>query len=112
MNNIFIGNNADVDEAKELSSLIKNTLNDNPLANYASISLREFLINTIETNEPMDTIDVFLRTEEDSVVISVKDPGIERNENFTFENNESDFTRNIKHSRILGLNSTEITIVP
>ena len=52
--------NANVDEAKELSSLIKKTLKDNPLVDCACLSLEEFLIDTIEINEKMKTIDVFL----------------------------------------------------
>ena len=102
--------NANVNDAKELSSLVKSILKDNPSADYVSQSLEEFLIDTIERNDKMDTIDVFLNIEETSVNISIKDSGIERSEEFSFKNEDSNYTRKLNHSRVLGLNSTLITI--
>ena len=102
--------NANVDEANELSSLVKTILKDSPLADCAASSLEEFLIDTIETNDEMDTMDVFLNVDEASINISVKDSGIERAEKFTFKDEDFNCTRNINHSRVLGLNSTLITI--
>jgi Na+-driven multidrug efflux pump len=101
--------NANVDEANELSSLVGKTLKSN-LADYASSSLREFLMDTIEMNDEMDTIDVFLKEEEDSISISVKDSGIERKEDFTFKNDNPNCTRTFNYARVLGLNSSNITI--
>lgn len=102
--------NANVDEAKELSSLIKKTLKDNPLVDCACLSLEEFLIDTIEINEKMKTIDVFLNVEGDCIKISIKDSGVERKDDFTFENEELNCNRELNHSRLLGLNNTLITI--
>ena len=102
--------NGNIDEVNELSSLIENTLKDNPLVNYASLSLKELLVDTLEINDEIDTIDIFLNVEEDSITISVKDPGIERKNDFTFKKDNSNFTRDYKYTRVLGLNSSEITI--
>lgn len=102
--------NANVDEAKELSLLIKETLKDNPFADCACLSLEEFLLDTIEINKKMKTIDVFLNIEKDCIKISIKDAGVERKEDFTFENEELDCNRKLNHSRVLGLNNTLITI--
>ena len=102
--------NANVNEVKRLSSLIKEILKDNPLTDRASLSLQEFLIDTIEINEKMNTIDVFLNVEEDSIKISIKDAGIERKEEFTFENDELTCNCELNQSRVLGLNNTLITI--
>ena len=102
--------NANVDEAKELSSLIKKTLKDNPLVDCACLSLEEFLIDTIEINEKMKTIDVFLNVEGGCIKISIKDSGVERKDDFTFENEELNCNRELNHSRLLGLNNTLITI--
>lgn len=102
--------NANVDEAYELSSLVKTILKDNPFADCVSSSLQEFLMDTIEINEKMNTIDVFLNVEKDCVAISVKDSGIEREEKFAFKNDELIHNRKLNHSRVLGLNNTLITI--
>ena len=102
--------NANVNEANELSSIIEDRLKDNSLANYAALSLKEFLIDTIEMNDEMDTIDIFLNEGEDSISISIKDPGLEREEDFTFESDDSNYTRDFNYARVLGLNSSNITI--
>ena len=46
--------NANAEEAKGLVSLIKKELAGNRLADYACLSLEEFLMNIIKTNEKLD----------------------------------------------------------
>ena len=45
---------------KELVSLNKNQLSDNKFSDCVCTSLEEFLINIIETNEKLNTIDIIL----------------------------------------------------
>lgn len=99
-----------IGEANELSALVKDTLKDNTLAEYASQSLKEYLTNVIETNEEVKTIDVLLEDDGDSIKISIKDSGIERNEEFAFENEIEGCNRKVNYSQVLGLNSTLITL--
>ncbi|MBE6509294.1 MAG: hypothetical protein E7Z77_07770 [Methanobrevibacter sp.] len=75
------------------------------------------LVNIINTNENVDAIDVIVRNNEDNVLISVKDTGVEfnpviENENLEFENIAvlNKIADKIDYSRVLGLNSTVITI--
>ena len=75
------------------------------------------LVNIINTNESVDTIDVIVRDNKDNILISIKDTGIEFNP--VIENDELKFDNiavlnkiadKIDYSRVLGLNSTVITI--
>ena len=75
------------------------------------------LVNIININESVDTIDVIVRNDEDNILISIKDTGIDFNP--VVENEEIEFDNisilnkiadNIDYSRVLGLNSTVITI--
>ena len=100
---------ANSDEINGLISLIKNKLNNNKLSECACLSLEEFLKNIIETNDKLDTIDILLEINEESIQMYIKDLGIERSADFTFKN-ETEFNREIDYTRVLALNSTLITI--
>ncbi|WP_296847936.1 MATE family efflux transporter [uncultured Methanobrevibacter sp.] len=99
---------ADVNEVKELVSLIKNQLSDNKFSDCVCTSLEEFLINIIETNEKLNTIDIILDVSKESVKIYIKDLGVNRND-FTFKN-ETEFKRTQDYAEVLGMNSNLITI--
>ena len=75
------------------------------------------LVNIINTNEYVDAIDVIVRENDDSILISIKDTGIDfnpvvENENLKFDNISvlNNIADKIDYSRVLGLNSTVITI--
>ena len=77
------------------------------------------LVNIINTNENVDTIDVIVRNNDDNILISIKDTGIDFNpvieiddENLEFDNISllNKIAEKIDYSRVLGLNSTVITI--
>ena len=82
-----------------------------------SLAIEEMLVNIINTNESIDTIDVIVRDNDDNILISIKDTGIDfnpvvENENLEFDNITmlNKIADKIDYSRVLGLNSTVITI--
>ena len=81
------------------------------------MAIEEMLVNIINTNDEVGTIDVIVRNNEDNILISVKDTGIDfnpvvENENLEFDNISvlNKIADKIDYSRVLGLNSTVITI--
>lgn len=100
---------ASTNEVNELVPLIKKELKNNEFSDCVCLTLKEFLDNIIETNEKLDTIDILLEINEDSVEIYIKDLGVERDNEFTFKN-KSAYDRKIDYTRVLGLNSNLITI--
>ena len=107
----------DVEDAVNLSRDVQDYLKDNKSATFVSLAIEEMLVNIINTNESVDTIDVIVRDNKDNILISIKDTGIEFNP--VIENDELKFDNiavlnkiadKIDYSRVLGLNSTVITI--
>ena len=75
------------------------------------------LVNIINSNDEVDTIDVIVRDNGDEILISIKDTGIDfnpviENDNLEFDNISvlNKIAEKIDYSRVLGLNSTVITI--
>ena len=106
-----------IDEAVELSQEVQNYLEGNKSATVVSMAIEEMLVNIINTNDEVCTIDVIVRNNEDNILISVKDTGIDfnpvvENENLEFDNISvlNKIADKIDYSRVLGLNSTVITI--
>ena len=106
-----------IDEAVELSQEVHNYLEGNKSATVVSMAIEEMLVNIINTNDEVGTIDVIVRNNEDNILISVKDTGIDfnpvvENENLEFDNISvlNKIADKIDYSRVLGLNSTVITI--
>ena len=107
----------DVNEAVNLSREVKDYLNPDKSATLVSLAIEEMLVNIINTNESIDTIDVIVRDNDDNILISIKDTGIDfnpvvENENLEFDNITmlNKIADKIDYSRVLGLNSTVITI--
>ena len=107
----------DVEDAVNLSRDVQDYLKNNKSATFVSLAIEEMLVNIINTNESVDTIDVIVRDNKDNILISIKDTGIEFNP--VIENDELKFDNiavlnkiadKIDYSRVLGLNSTVITI--
>ena len=107
----------DVEDAVNLSRDVQDYLKDNKSATFVSLAIEEMLVNIINTNESVDTIDVIVRDNKDNILISIKDTGIEfnpviENEELKFDNISvlNKIADKIDYSRVLGLNSTVITI--
>lgn len=101
--------NANLDDVNGLVSIIKSKLGGNKLSDCVCSSLTEFLINIVETNDKLDTIDVILDVNKEYIKIYIKDLGIRRDRDFTFKNKTS-FDRTVDYTEVLGLNSNLITI--
>ena len=107
----------DISEAVNLSREVHGYLRPNKSATLVSLAIEEMLVNIININESVDTIDVIVKNNGDYILISVKDNGIAFNP--VVENDDLNFDSisvlnriadNIDYSRVLGLNSTVITI--
>ena len=106
-----------VDEIVGLSSKVEEYLKDYKSKTLVSLAIEEILANIFNINDNIEFIDVIVKIEKDHILISVKDPGIEFNpviehktlsfDNISLLNNIAD---KIDYSRVLGLNSTVITI--
>ena len=106
-----------IDEAVELSRDVQDYLGNNKSATLVSMAIEEMLVNIITINDEVDTIDVIVRNNEDNMLISIKDPGIDfnpvvENDDLKFDNISvlNRIADNVDYSRVLGLNSTVITI--
>ena len=107
-----------VEEAINLSREVQAYLKKgNKSATLVSEAIEEMIVNIININESVDAIDVIVRKNEDNILIAVKDNGIDFNP--VVENAELQFdnisvlnkiAEKIDYSRVLGLNSTVITI--
>lgn len=106
-----------VEDAVNLAREVQDYLKDNKSAVLVSLAIEEMLVNIININENVDTIDVIVRNNNDNILISVKDNGIDfnpviENENLRFDSISvlNKIADKIDYSRVLGLNSTVITI--
>ena len=107
----------DVEQAVKLSRSVQDYLKGNKSATLVSLAIEEMLVNIINNNESIDTIDVIVRNDDDNILISIKDTGVEFNpviekETLEFDNISvlNKIADKIDYSRVLGLNSTVITI--
>ena len=107
----------DVKEAVGLSNDVQNYLSGNKSATLVSLAIEEMVVNIININENVDTIDVIVKNNDDNILISIKDTGIDfnpviENDNLEFDNISvlNKIADKIDYSRVLGLNSTVITI--
>ena len=109
--------NGDIHEATDLARDVEEHLSGNKSATLVSLAIEEMLVNIINTNENVDTIDVIVRNNVDNILISIKDTGVHFNPVIEQDNLEFDnisvlnrIADKIDYSRVLGLNSTVITI--
>ena len=87
---------------------------------YVGIAIEEMVVNTIKYNsDSIDYIDVLSEIDENEIRISFKDSGIEYDPTKDVVTEESDFENihvlkkiadKISYARLIGLNSTIITI--
>ena len=106
-----------IEEAVELSQEVQNYLEGNKSAMVVSMAIEEMIVNIININDEVDIIDVIVRNNDDNITISIKDTGIDfnpvtENDNLEFDNISvlNRIADKIDYSRVLGLNSTVITI--
>lgn len=109
--------NGNIQEAVDLARDINEYLSANKSAVPVSLAVEEMLVNIININESVDTINVIVRNSEGQIQISIKDMGISfnpvvENEGLEFDNINvlNRIADNIDYSQILGLNNTVITI--
>lgn len=109
--------NGDIKEAVDLASDVQKYLSGNKSAVLVSLAIEDMLVNIINSNESVHTIDVIVRENDDNILISIKDTGIDFNpvvekDNLEFDNISvlNKIADKIDYSRVLGLNSTVITI--
>lgn len=107
----------DVKEVVDLAREVQDYLKGNKSAALVSLAIEEMLVNIININERVDTIDVIIRNNNENILIAVKDDGIDfnpvvENEGLEFDNISllNKIADKIDYSRVLGLNSTVITI--
>lgn len=106
-----------VEDAVELAGEVQSYLKGNKSTAVVSMAIEEMLVNIINTNDKVDTIDVIVRNNDDNILISIKDTGIDfnpvvENEDLAFDSISvlNRIADKIDYSRVLGLNSTVITI--
>ena len=109
--------NGDLKEAVDLAREVQDYLSGNKSASIVSLAIEEMLVNIINTNEEVDTIDIIVRNNDDDMLVSIKDTGVHFNPVIEHDNLEFDnisvlnrIAEKIDYSRVLGLNSTVITI--
>jgi len=107
----------DVNQAVELSRQVQDYLAGNKSALLVCLAIEEMLVNIININDDVDAIDVIVKNNDDNILISIKDTGIDFNP--VVENDDLEFDNisvlnkiadKVEYSRVLGLNSTVITI--
>ena len=106
-----------IHEATDLARDVEEHLSGNKSATLVSLAIEEMLVNIINTNESVDAIDVIVRNNDENILISIKDTGIDfnpvvENDDLKFDNISvlNKIADKIDYSRVLGLNSTVITI--
>ncbi len=108
----------DVGEAVDLARDVEEYLSGFKSSTLVGLAIEEILVNIININdENIDFIDIIVRNNGGDVLISVKDPGVDfnpivENDELSFDNINvlNKIADNIDYSRVLGLNSTIITI--
>lgn len=84
-----IGGN--INEAVDLAREVQDYLSGNNSSALVSMAIEEMLVNIINTNENVDAIDVIVRDNDEDILISIKDTGVDfnpvaENDNLQFDN--------------------------
>ena len=106
-----------VDVAQHIEKYLKELGIDDKKAIIVGLSVEEMLVNIININENLDSIDVLVKVQENRILVGIKDQGIDfnpviENDNLEFDNISvlNKIADEVDYSRVLGLNSTVITI--
>ena len=107
---------ANENDAVYLSKQVRDFVMDEKTGELVSLAMKELLIYILEINDKLDWIDVIVRDNDKSTIISIKHSGIGYNPQTDTELNSKhidnliSISDNIDYSQILGLNNTVITI--
>ena len=107
---------ADRNDAMYLSKQVQEFLGDEKVSKSVSSAMEELLIYILDINDELDWIDVIVRDNDESTIISMKNSGIGYNPKNDSNLNSEHIDRllsisdDIEYSQILGLNNTVITI--
>ena len=113
--------NADINEIADLASQVLDYLKSMEVSDVTSVkvslAIEEMLANIVNTNDDVGTIDILLKIQSEHILISIKDQGVEFNPtaerdgcNYDHINFLKSIADKIDYARVLGLNSTVITI--
>ena len=113
--------NQAVDVANKVESYLKDLNVKDNKAVIVALSIEEMLVNIIQTNTDIETIDILVKIQENHILVAIKDQGIEFNPSLELESDDKDYSfesisvlnkiaDKVDYTRVLGLNSTVITI--
>ena len=108
--------NGNVNDAVYLSRQVHEFLPDEKVSLLVSLAIEEMLVYILEINDELDWIDVIVRYNDSSTIISIKYSGNGYNPNVDTDLDSDNIdmligiSDNIEYSQILGLNNTVITI--
>ena len=82
-----------------------------------ALAIEEMLVNIVKTNDDVGTMDILIKIQSEHILISIKDQGVEFNPTVEKDGCEyghikvlTSVADKIDYARVLGLNSTVITI--
>lgn len=113
--------NGNLNEITDLASKVQDYLKSMNVSELnstkVSLAIEEMLVNIVNTNEDVGTMDILIKIRPEQILIGIKDQGVEFNptierEGYEFDNIKflNDIADKIDYVRVLGLNSTVITI--
>ncbi len=105
-----------IEDVVNLSSDVQEYFSNTKFSIHVALAIEEMIVYIVEHNEKLDWIDVIIRENDNSMVISIKDAGIgfdpTKTEELKSDSMEllNKLAENIEYSQILGLNNTVITL--
>ena len=113
--------NANINEIADLASQVLDYLKSMKVSDLTSVkvslAIEEMLANIVKSNGDVGTIDILIKIQSEQILISIKDQGVEFNPTAEKDGCEYDHIKillsiadKIDYARVLGLNSTVITI--
>jgi Na+-driven multidrug efflux pump/anti-sigma regulatory factor (Ser/Thr protein kinase) len=113
--------NADINEIADLASQVLDYLKSMKVPDLTSVkvalAIEEMLVNIVKTNDDVETMDILIKIQSEQILISIKDQGVEFNPTVEKDGCEYGHIKilmsiadKIDYARVLGLNSTVITI--
>ena len=113
--------NANINEIADLASQVQDYLKSMNISDLTSVkvslAIEEMLANIVKTNGDVGTMDILIKIQSEQILISIKDQGVEFNPTVEKDGCEYDHIKilmsvadKVDYARILGLNSTVITI--
>ena len=105
------------DLAKQVQDYLKSLNVSDLTSTRVSLAIEEMLVNIVNINESVGMMDVLIKIQSEHILISIKDSGVEFNPTTQRDGHEfdninvlKDISDKIDYARVLGLNSTVITI--